>query len=79
MFNVMFILTLSFVLTNKRHLSALIFKNLFLNYSNKPLNACSRDVIKSFTLSAITYGVLLSAELAILMSFAEKNKLLKMH
>ena len=56
-----FILTLSFVPTNKLHLSALLFKRLFLNYSNKPLDACSRDVIRSSTLSEITYGVLPSA------------------
>ena len=39
-----FILTLSFVLTNKLHLSSLHFKRLFLNHSNKLLDACSRNV-----------------------------------
>ena len=69
-----FILILSFVLTSKWHLSALLFKRLFSNNSNKPLDACWRDVIRSSTLSTIMYGVLSSAELVISMLFTAKNK-----
>ena len=51
--------------TCREHLSALLFKRLFLNHSNKPLDACSKDVIRSSTLLAIMHGVL---------SFAVKSK-----
>ena len=41
-----FILTLSLVLTNKWHFSALLSKRLFLNHSNKPFHAYSRNASK---------------------------------
>ena len=69
-----FRLTLSFVPTNKWYLSALLFKRLFLNHSKKPFDACSRDVIRSSTLSAIMYGILSSTDLAMSISFTVKNK-----
>ena len=56
-----FILALLFLLNSKWHLSILLSKRLFLNHSNKALDASAKDVVRSFTLSAMMYGVLSSA------------------
>ena len=46
------------VLTNKWHLSPLLFKGLSLNHSNEALDPCSGDVIKSSKLLATMYKVI---------------------
>ena len=54
-------LTLSYVITNKWHLSALLFKSLFWNHSNKAFGACSKAVLESLMLLATMYRVFSSA------------------
>ena len=54
-----YILTLSFVLTNKWHLSRLLFKRLFLTHANKSWDTYSRDVIRLSMLSAIIWYVVI--------------------
>ena len=72
-----FILTLLFVLTNKLHLSTLICIKLSLNYLNKISEASSKDLITPSILSAITYGVLSSAQLVISVFSIINNKSIK--
>ena len=55
--------TASLELTNKWHLSALLFRKLFLNHSSNAFDAFSKDT--PLMSSSITYAVLSSAELAI--------------
>ena len=54
------ILTASLELTDKFHLSALLFNKLFWNHSSKTFDAFSKDAIIPLMSSAIPYGVLSS-------------------
>ena len=69
------ILSLSFVLTNKWHLSALVFKILVWNLSNKALDACSRDVTGSSSLPRYCHPRNWQYQCQL----QQKNNLLKMH
>ena len=59
------VLTTSLELTNKWHLSALSFNKLFLNHSGNAFDVFSKVAITPLISSAIKYGVLSSAQLAI--------------
>ena len=51
------ILAFSLELTNRWHLSALLFKRLFLNYSNEAFDDFSKDVITPLILPTASYRV----------------------
>ena len=61
LYSLTLILAKSLELTNKLHLSALIFNKLFSSNSNKDYDAFSKDAITPLISSATEYGVLISA------------------